>query len=437
LSGNNGGARSLDGLFRRSIIAAIFALMPANILVVVVDGLRPSALGAYGNTTFDTPALNEFAAQSLLFDSCYAQAVELPEMYRALWCAQDPTLPPDPKLSHIAALQASFPQIAAEAGYITAFIADEADLTSVGAAARFRDVVNLGDSHAREKTSRASDTSGTFLAHSFAGLTSFLTKRSIEETPKLVWFHTRGMYGPWDAPLEFQLLLLDDEDPPPVYSPVPPDFVVQSDADPDAVFRYACAYAAQIMVLDACWQSVLDTLDEFAGHQWLVTLIGARGFPLGEHGRIGGIDARLYSEQLHVPWLIRFPDLRGRLARSSALTSHFDLLPTLMDLIGCSLAATPNAFDGKSILPVLSAVRPPWRDEIQSKSPHACAIRTPAWYLRRGIGQSDENQGSSSTTSPAELFVRPDDHWEANDVAKLCPEVVEELGVKIAASIHR
>jgi hypothetical protein len=26
-----------------------------------------------------------------------------------------------------------------------------------------------------------------------------------------------------------------------------------------------------------------------------------------------------------------------------------------------------------------------------------------------------------------ELYVRPDDRWEANDVAKLCPDVVEML----------
>ena len=51
--------------------------MPANILVVVVDGLRASALGAYGNTTFSTPSLDQFAAESLLFDWCYAGSPEL------------------------------------------------------------------------------------------------------------------------------------------------------------------------------------------------------------------------------------------------------------------------------------------------------------------------------------------------------------------------
>src|SRR6187399_1377417 len=60
----------------------------SNILVVVVDGLRASALGAYGNTSFPTPALDRFAAQSMLFDACFAPTAELNEIYHALWQSQ-------------------------------------------------------------------------------------------------------------------------------------------------------------------------------------------------------------------------------------------------------------------------------------------------------------------------------------------------------------
>ncbi len=41
------------------------------------------------------------------------------------------------------------------------------------------------------------------------------------------------------------------------------------------------------------------------------------------------------------------------------------------------------------------------------------AIRTPAWHLRR--------------TAVPELFSKPDDYWEANNVAPRCREVVECL----------
>ena len=45
------------------------------------------------------------------------------------------------------------------------------------------------------------------------------------------------------------------------------------------------------------------------------------------------------------------------------------------------------------------------------------AIRTPAWMLRQ---------------PSTELFTKPDDRWESNDVADLCPEVVEQLREELA-----
>src|SRR5215211_4782522 len=61
-----------------------------NMLVVVVDGLRASALGAYGNTTFPTPALDEFAAEGVLYDSCFAPTSDLVDIYKALWWSRHP-----------------------------------------------------------------------------------------------------------------------------------------------------------------------------------------------------------------------------------------------------------------------------------------------------------------------------------------------------------
>jgi len=36
-----------------------------------------------------------------------------------------------------------------------------------------------------------------------------------------------------------------------------------------------------------------------------------------------------------------------------------------------------------------------------------------------------------------QLFVRPDDRWEANDVAGLCPDVVESLLARIGIAPAR
>jgi arylsulfatase A-like enzyme len=153
-----------------------------------------------------------------------------------------------------------------------------------------------------------------------------------------------------------------------------------------------------------------------AAHEWLVMLLGARGFPLGEHRRIGGVDPRLYGEQLHIPWLVRLPDGAGRLGRGGELTTPLDLMPTLLDWLGD--VASDIRLDGTSILPLVTHSRSAWRDSVVSVSQGGQrAIRTAEWCLRRDAPNNE----------PGELYVRPDDRWEANDVAKLCPSVEEQL----------
>lgn len=405
--------------------------MPPSVLVVVIDGLRASALGAYGNTSFATPALDRFAAESLLFDWCYAPSADLNDDYRALWHSIHPARSNDrPSIS--------LPQTFADRGYATTLITDEPMLNLVTAAADFHRTVLAADAFpASEQNDRANNPSETAFARFFAAATDIVAQ-PIEDKPQLLWLHTRGMYGGWDAPVSFQRTLLDEADPPPVESSTPPDFVVDPRDDPDAAFRYCCAYAAQIMVLDACWESFLGAMNADAHNPWLVMLLGARGFPLGEHSRIGGVDPRLYADQLHVPWLIRFPGNLGRLARSGILTCHLDVLPTLVDWIDGGAQSGGSAFDGTSILPVASAARTVCRDAILATSASARAIRTAAWCLRSEKAATNDAILSDAAAAPAsELFVRPDDRWEANDVAKLCPEIVQELRTAMSDTLQR
>jgi hypothetical protein len=58
---------------------------------------------------------------------------------------------------------------------------------------------------------------------------------------------------------------------------------------------------------------------------------------------------------------------------------------------------------------------PPWRDRAATIAPAAQALRTPAWLL---VQPQDGHH---------ELFAKPDDRWEANEVANRCREAVEQL----------
>lgn len=398
--------------------------MPVNVLVIVVDGLRASALGAYGNTTYPTPALDRLAAESLLLDWCFAPSPDLPDIYRALWqpegCAQSPST-------------TSLARIFVDAGYATTLVTDDNSLNAYSAASDFDEIVQVANSlDAGSASERANDASKTDLSRLFSATTDQVSEVR-HDKPRLVWLHARGMYGPWDAPPALQQSLLDEDDASLSKSIAPPDTITNSADDPDTAFRYACAYAAQVMVLDECFGNLLDAIDATDGNEWLIALLGARGFPLGEHGRIGGVDLRTHAEQLHVPWLVRFPDKLGHLARVDVLTSHSDLLPTLVESIDPDRGINRSAFLGASILPFASFAQTTWRGATISSSANARSIRTASWCLREAVANASSDAASAEATSTAELYVRPDDRWEANDVAKLCPEVVEELRVKLSA----
>ena len=108
-------------------------------------------------------------------------------------------------------------------------------------------------------SARADDVSNTELARTFAAVSELIGRSSSQ--PQLVWAHARGMYGQWDAPLELQQLLLDEDDPPPIDSVTPPDLELHAGHDSDDVFRYGCAYAAQVLVLDECWHSLAEAIE--------------------------------------------------------------------------------------------------------------------------------------------------------------------------------
>ena len=90
------------------------------------------------------------------------------------------------------------------------------------------DCDGAGDFQDREilpdvEASRADDATDTAIGRAFAAASE--TLHIAAARPQLIWLHSRGMYGPWDAPLELQEVLLarDEGDPPPADVIEPPD----------------------------------------------------------------------------------------------------------------------------------------------------------------------------------------------------------------------
>jgi len=128
-----------------------------------------------------------------------------------------------------------------------------------------------------------------------------------------------------------------------------------------------------------------------------------------------------HEELVHLPLILRLPGGAEAGRRVAGFTQPPDLAPTLLDLFG----QKPAEAGGFSLLPLA-------RGEAESVRPHAVtafelgpaavrAIRTDEWaYLlpvRVPEGETREPQ----------LFAKPDDRWEVNDLRARNVERADEL----------
>lgn len=396
--------------------------MPASAIVLVVDRWGAGFLGPYGATWLDTPACNRLAAESLLVETCFADAPDLAQACRAFWTGRHAAEP-----STLDEARFALPRLSLAAGAAGTLITDDPLVAGHPLALEFDAIEQI---RTPSPTEPAEEISQTGLAAIFDAALDFLARQN---EPYLLWIHAQGMAGPWDAPYELRAEFADEDDPPPPRIVVPPDFRTPDNFDPDLLLGYLHAYAGQVRLVDLL---LGDFLGELAAHplagETLLAVTSPRGFPLGEHGRIGPCDAALYGELLQTPLLIRFPGGEGALARTQQLAQTCDLAPTLADACGWLPAEGPFSADWRrrSLLRVVRGEPGVLRDRAIALSADQRAIRTPAWFLRESRSADDS---AALGESQRELFVKPDDRWEANEVASRCGEVAALLSAEIDA----
>jgi arylsulfatase A-like enzyme len=369
---------------------------PRSAVVVVVDRLGAGFLGPYGNAWLQTPQFNRFASEAQLFEWCLADSPRLERVYRSYWTGRH-AMAPEPGQDGTAG-SASLPEVARAAGLRPLLLTDDRDIADLTWSAGFDEKIVISPQSA---STAAGELEETALGGLFLSAIETLSQTS---EPVLLWVHSRGMAGPWDAPSELRRQFADEDDPPAPEFVEPPQLVVTPQHNPDDLLGVVHAYAGQVSLLDACLGALLDAVEEHSSiGQPLVAVTSPRGYPLGEHGWVGGRDA-LYGELLHVPLLVRFPLSEKEPARVTDIAQPADLYRMVR-----------NWIEGRS--------------ETLTSIQTACAvaegelsIRTPAWFLRETHGEG---------TPHYELYTKPDDRWEVNEIASRGGDVVELLVARL------
>lgn len=371
-----------------------------NAICLLIDRLHVGYVGAYGNTWIETPSLDRLAAESFLAEQFLIDSPQLNPLYRAYWSGQH-------ALASAGEPGITLPRVLARQGIQSALMSDEPSVLRHTLASDFSQVLPLDPVRS---VAIAEDIESTHLARCFTQLIDWLEGA---REPFCLWAHLGSLGTIWDAPLDFRSRYADDEDPEPPRAATVPSRMLDRDYDPDELLGYSQAYAGQVSLLDVCLGALLEYLDGSPPREPTVLMLAsARGFPLGEHRRVGDCDEALYNELVHVPLLLRLPGGRGAGARTQALVHPADLFATLCDAFDLPAVALPWA--ARSLMPMADEEAPWPRDRlclINSRGDRA--VRTPAWHFRDG--------------EPPELFASPDDRWHFNDVADRCRDLIDPL----------
>src|SRR5207244_2365252 len=121
-----------------------------------------------------------------------------------------------------------------------------------------------------------------------------------------------------------------------------------------------------------------------------------------------------------LPLMVRWPSAQHSGLRVNALTQPTDLGPTLRELFGGAVNAGGEPQTHGSLLALVRG-----REQIlrrfalsgwQGDSGTIWGIRSAEWYLLLG-----------DAGAPSQLFVKPDDRWEVNDVYQQHAELADEM----------
>jgi arylsulfatase A-like enzyme len=188
------------------------------------------------------------------------------------------------------------------------------------------------------------------------------------------------------------------------------------------------SFAAVVTTLDAelgrMFQHLRDRgLDRTA--TWIIT--SDLGYPLGEHGQVGLHRPWLHEELVHLPLLLRWPGGVEAGRRIPAFTQPPDLAPTLLAVFGL----TPEA--GCNLLPLAQGQQDSPRrfaiTRLELGEAAEAALRTADWAYLLPLRVPD-----GETRTP-QLYEKPDDRWEVNDLRLRNIERADELDALLRTAL--
>lgn len=419
-----------------------------NFVILMLDSLRPDHLGCLGSPDVKTPHLDRFAAQSVVFETAYAEfpntipsrTAFVSGMY-TFPCRPWQALEPDDL--HVA-------EILRGAGYHTAALSDTPFNNGAHMDRGFdefrhfpmgkclppadgRDLVDISDAffppgypekevlyYAKTMTNRAlclekhGVTPGEYF---FDEVSNWL--RQDHSAPFFLWVDSFQPHEPWEAGEPYRSMYEPRFGYEGRYLPMP----MAPDSDkwmmPGDIEHVRALYKASVTETDDYVGRVLGTIDECGlAEDTVVMILSDHGIPLGEHGLVRKFGYPVYDELARIVWMMRVPGARVEGARSSALVSNVDFLPTLLAIAGIEI---DTALPGHDIMQLARGEKASVRENLYLG----------AYNYRTGVRTATHKFIDNRGEKDNELFDMVADPAEQHNIAEDNPELAHELHRRI------
>jgi len=378
------GTQAYDGVEQRDL----------NVILITIDTLRSDRISSYGSDLVDTPNIDSFASEGVLFSNAASTVpFTLPAHSSILTGLYPPGHGVRENVGYT--LDAGIPTLAevlsaggwSTAGFISAFVLDS------------RWGIGRGFDHYFDD----------FNPSDFETPNLGSVQRSGDVTigEAVRWLDGR----PQNAPFFLWLHLYDPHDP---YEP-PEPFKSQYPDRP---------YDGEVAYTDSLIGEFRQALEERGIlRNSLVILTADHGEGLGDHGE-GQHGFFVYDSTIHVSLIMRPPNAidGGRVVDTAV--SHVDLFPTILDAVGL---AAPKKVHGQSLLPMIAGENVDLDRGVYSESLYP--LLHYGWAPLRAIRTDDHKLISAPRPEVFDVIADP---RERRDLSLAQPAVTAELETRLS-----
>lgn len=411
-----------------------------NIILIVIDTLRADHLGCYGNKTIKTPFIDQIASEGVIFENHFSQcSITNPahaSIFTSLYLKNHGLYNNKTKLSNSVI---TLPEILKGFNYrtIAAVSAFHLDREYSGFGQGYDDYYDVPTPPGHNSnefiflTRRAETTNEKI----FGWLENNFTKKFF------MWIHYFDPHAPYSPPKPFNKMYYSEDPTDPsnrsmkkiVYPPHwsdPPEWL-KNITDIEYV---KAQYKGEVTYVDNEIGKLLNYLKELGlKENTLIILTSDHGESLGEHEMYFD-HWGLHKAVLHVPLVLRCPQLIPSGKKVKSLTTSIDIVPTVLDLLNHNFKTA--TFDGESLISAIKDNKTIKKERYvysENMDQVTVSVRSNAWAAIKDLLDAEYTSKYRFIKNRIQLYDVKNDPLEVKEVSKANPEMVKKFDRQLMA----